>query len=104
MIDSRRDSSTTWRTSPEKLTASFRRRSQTGMTMWFDTMVDSAIAATITIDVAELNPPRKLRTASPSWPWLSGTVSTNRSGFAPTGNRSRPATAIGTMNRLIKPM
>ena len=31
-------------------------------------MVDSAIAATITIEVAELNPPRKDRIASPSAP------------------------------------
>lgn len=27
--------------------------------MWFDTIVDSAMAATITIDVAELNPPQE---------------------------------------------
>ena len=101
MIDSRRDSITTSRTSPDTLAPGPRVRSQSGMTMWFDTMVDTAIAATITIDVAELNPPRKDSTASASCPCDSGTVSTKRSGFAPAGSSSSPATAIGTMKRLM---
>ena len=71
------------------------------MTMLFDSMVDNAIAATITIEVAELKPPRKARTASWSWPWLSGRVSTNMSGLLPAGSRSSPTTAIGTIKRLM---
>jgi hypothetical protein len=64
-------------------------------------MVDSAIAATITIEVAELNPPRKDRIASPSRPSISGRVSTKRSGLAPAGMISSPTAAIGTTKRLI---
>ena len=33
------------------------------MTMWLETMVETAIAATITIDVAEEKPPRKASSA-----------------------------------------
>jgi hypothetical protein len=71
--------------------------------MWFDIIVASAIVATITIEAAEEKPPRKASTASPSRPWLSGTVSTNMSGFAPSGRSSSPVTAIGTTKRLISP-
>jgi len=35
-----------------------RELSQIGMTMWLDTIVESAIEATMTIDVAEENPPK----------------------------------------------
>ena len=69
--------------------------------MWFDTIVDSAMAATITIDVADENPPRNASIASPVRPSASGRVRTNRSGFAPMGSRSSPTTAMGTTNRLI---
>jgi hypothetical protein len=71
------------------------------MTKWLETIIESASVATITIDVAEENPPRKLRIANPSWPCDKGTVRTNKSGFAFAGKRSRPITAIGTTNRLI---
>ena len=71
------------------------------MTMWLLTIVDSASVATITIDVAEEKPPKKDSIASPFCPWLSGRLRTNRSGFAPSGIRSSPTTAIGTTKRLI---
>ena len=71
------------------------------MTIWFDTMVASAMDSTITIEVALEKPPRKASIASPPWPSDNGSVSTNMSGLAPMGSRSRPMTAIGTMNRLI---
>ncbi len=72
----RRDRISTCRTSPDTVAPPRRVRSQTGITTWFETIVDSAIAATITIEVAAENPPRKDSIASPSRPWLSGTVST----------------------------
>ena len=71
------------------------------MTIWLLTIVDSASVATITIDVAEEKPPRKANIARLFCPWLSGRLSTNRSGFDPSGSRSSPTTAIGTTNRLI---
>ena len=71
------------------------------MTIWFDTMVDSAIEATITIEVAEEKPPMNDNSASPFCPSASGRDSTNRSGFEPSGSRSSPVTAMGTTKRLI---
>ena len=59
------------------------------------------MAATITIDVAEENPPRKDSIARPSRPCDSGTVSTNWSGLDPGGISSSPMTAMGTTKRLI---
>ena len=75
--------------------------SHSGSTILFDTMVDSAIAATITIDVAEEKPPRNDSIASASRPSDRGRVSTNRSGFDPAGSARSPITAIGTTKRLI---
>ena len=43
-------------------------RTQIGITIWLETIVERAIAATITIDVAEENPPRKDNIARPSRP------------------------------------
>ena len=40
-----------------------RRRSASGITTWFETMVETAIEATITIEVADEKPPRKARSA-----------------------------------------
>ena len=100
-MDSRRDSRTTWRTSPDTIAPPACRDSQIGMTMWFDTMVESAMEATITMDVAEENPPRKDSSARPLRPSASGSDSTKRSGFSSAGIRSSPTTAIGTTNRLI---
>ena len=51
-------------------------RSHSGTMIWFDTIVDSASAATITIEVAAENPPRNTSNANPSCPRLSGTVRT----------------------------
>ncbi len=72
------------------------------MTMWFETIVDTAIAATMTIEVADENPPRNESIASPSRSNSSGRVSTNRSGFAPEGITLSPIAAIGSTNRLIR--
>jgi hypothetical protein len=43
----------------------------------------------------------KLKSASPSCPAASGSVSTNMSGLAPAGIEVRPKSAIGSVNRLI---
>ena len=72
------------------------------MTMWFDTIVESAIAAIMTIDVAEEKPPRKANSASAFCPSAKGTVRTNRSGLEPSGKIDCPAIAMGSTNRLIK--
>ena len=39
------------------------KRSASGMTTWFEIIVDSAIEATITIEVADEKPPRKASSA-----------------------------------------
>ena len=62
----RRARISTLRTSPLSLTLVPMKVSQTGMTMWFETMVASAIVATITIEVADENPPRKASIANAS--------------------------------------
>ena len=72
------------------------------MTIWFDTIVASAIAATITIAVADENPPRKASIASQPRSSDSGRLSTKRSGLEPSGSSSSPTTAIGTTKRLIR--
>jgi len=100
-MDSRRDISTMARTSPCTVAPSGRSPSHRGSTTWFDTIVDSAMVATITMDVADENPPRNASTASQSCPSAMGTVTTNRSGFALAGRRSSPTTAMGTTNRLM---
>jgi hypothetical protein len=64
-------------------------------------MVDTAIEATITIEVAEENPPRNAKIAKDSAPLKSGTLKTKRSGFAVAGNKSRPITAIGIIKSEI---
>ncbi len=76
-------------------------RSRIGRTMLFDTMVERAIAATITMEVADENPPRNEAIASPSCPSASGSVRTKRSGFEPGGSTASPTTAIGTTKRLM---
>ena len=65
------------------------------MTMWFETMVESAMAATITMEVAAEKPPRKAMSASSFEPAASGTVRTKRSGSSP-GRIARPPIAIGS--------
>ena len=48
-----------WRIASAPAWGSSERRSASGMTMWFEIMVDSAIEETMTIEVAEEKPPRK---------------------------------------------
>ena len=48
---------------------------------------DSAIAATISSEVAEEKPPRNDSTASPCWPCCSGTVRTNYRALAERGEK-----------------
>ena len=60
-------------------------RSMKGMTMWLDTMIESAMDSTMIIEVAEEKPPMKANSASSSWPAASGRVSTNMSGLDPAG-------------------
>ena len=64
-------------------------------------MVDSAMALTTTIDMAEENPPRKTNPASASCPCDRGRASTCRSGFEPWGSRSWPTTAMGRTRKVI---
>ena len=66
------------------------KRSITGTTMWFETMIDNAIDSRMIIDVAEEKPPMKANRASPSWPAASGSVSVNISGLEPAGMVVRP--------------
>ena len=72
------------------------------MMMWFESIVDSAMQAMITIDVADEKPPRKASRAMDSWPVAIGSVSTNMSGSEPAGSRCRPPIAIGSTNRLSR--
>ena len=98
----RREINRTPRTSPETTAPPWFELSQIGITTWFETIVANASAATITIDVAEENPPKNASVASPSRPDAKGSVRTKRSGFDPSGSRANPATAIGTTKRLMK--
>ena len=71
-------------------------RSSTGMTRSLHTIVDSAIASTTTIAVADDRPPMKASMASACWPCDMGTVRTKKSESAPCGSSVRPAAAIGS--------
>ena len=65
-------------------------------------MIDSATNSTITIAVAADRPPTKAAMVSTFEPLCSGSASTNMSlSTSPGANVSRPASAIGTTNRLI---
>ena len=75
-------------------------RSTSGSRMWLEIMIDSAIAATMIIEVALEKPPMKANSARPDWPPAIGMVSTNMSGLEPAGSAVRPYSAIGTVNRL----
>ena len=52
------------------------KRRASGMTIWFEIMVDSAIDETMTMDVAEEKPPRKASSAMTSCSAPSGKVRT----------------------------
>ena len=56
------------------------------------------MALMMTIDVAELSPPRNTSSASPSAPCDKGRCRTYRSGEASGGSISRPITAMGSTN------
>ncbi len=79
-----------------------RRLSAKGITMSFDTMMASATVSTITIAVAADRPPMKAISAIALEWAASGSATTNMSpSMRPAGNVIRPASAIGTTNRLI---
>ena len=66
------------------------------------TIVETAIASTITMPVAADRPPMKANSASAGWPRASGSDSTKVSAsHAPGPKCSRPPKAIGSTNRLI---
>ena len=97
----RREANSRVRKSPLTSRRAASRRSAIGMTIWFETMVETAIAATITIDVADENPPRKARNTSSWRSSARGSVSTNKSGLAPSGITFSPTMAIGKMKMVI---
>ncbi|MCY1374634.1 hypothetical protein D9M69_619870 [compost metagenome] len=80
-----------------------RMRSSSGMTRSLHTMVETAIASTITIPVAADKPPTKANRASAWWPCDSGSDSTKVSGFICPGPKcSSPPMAMGSTNRLMR--
>ena len=79
-----------------------RRFRKNGTTRSFDTMIASATNSTITIAVAADRPPMKAAMVNNDALAESGSASTNMSlSTWPAGKVSRPASAIGTTNRLI---
>ena len=101
-IASRRAVSSSEPTSPRPLISTARRCSTSGMTMSFDTMIDNATDSTITMAVAADRPPIKAAMVRMLEPVCSGSASTNMSlSTLSAGNISRPASAIGTTNKLI---
>ena len=101
-IDSRRTLSSSEPTFSRPLSSAPRRCSTSGMMRSFDTMIESATDSTITMAVAADSPPTKAAMVRMLEPACSGSASTNMSlSTVPAGNVSRPASAIGTTNRLI---
>ena len=98
----RRLRSSSRRTSPLAPWATHGRRSATGTMTWFETMVESAIEATMTIEVAAEKPPRKVSSAISGRFAHIGKVSMNMSGFAPAGSQASPPMAIGSTNSVIR--
>ena len=89
-------------TSSRPVISASRRCSTSGMTMSFETMMASATDSTITIAVAAERPPTKAAIVNSSEFATSGKASTNMSlSTCPAVNVSRPASAIGTTNRLM---
>ena len=65
-------------------------------------MIATATDSTITIAVAADSPPRKAASATSPPPPASGSAKTVMSrSIAPGGKMARPASAIGTTNRLM---
>ena len=80
-------------------------RSNNGITRSLQTIVDTAIASTITMPVAADRPPMKATSASSGWSSATGSDSTKLSAFTLPGPKcSSPATAIGSTNTLISSM
>ena len=78
------------------------RRSSSGITRSLQTIVDTAIASTMTIPVAAESPPTKATSASTGWPAASGSDNTKVSGLTVLPAKySRPPSAIGSTNTLI---
>ena len=89
-------------TSAFPVTKADRRLRKNGITRSFDTMIASATDSTITMAVAADNPPMKAAMVKNDAFTDSGNASTNMSLSMPLdGKVSRPASAIGTTNRLI---
>ena len=89
--------------SPASMRRRMRRaRSMSGMTRWFEIMIDSATQATITIAVAADRPPIITNTASVVAPDSSGSASTVMSrSITPSGKVRRPAMASGMTKMLM---
>ena len=92
--------------SPDRSPRSVRRsqvmRSSTGITRSLHTMVESAIAATMTMPLAADRPPMKTKSASASWRSAMGRVSTKVSASTvPSGKCNRPPMAIGRTKMLM---
>jgi hypothetical protein len=80
----------------------WRARSSSGITRSLQTIVETAIASTMTMPVAADSPPMKASSASQPGPGASGRLSTKVSGSAPPLPKcSSPPSAIGSTNRLI---
>ncbi len=79
-----------------------RMRSSNGITRSLHTMVDTAMASTITMPVAAERPPTNANKANAPCPCDSGNDSTKVSGSMRPGPKcSRPPSAMGNTNRLI---
>ncbi|MCY1379825.1 hypothetical protein D9M69_675810 [compost metagenome] len=77
-------------------------RSRMGMTRSLQTMVETAMASTITMPVAAERPPTKAASANPPWPCDRGSERMKVSGSMRPGPKcSRPPMAMGSTNRLI---
>ena len=79
-------------------------RRATGTTMWFETMIESAIEETMIIEVALENPPMKAKSERICWLAERGRVSTNISGSAPEVISALPMMAMGTVKMLMPSM
>ena len=92
-------------TSPERSTPwTASSLSASGATMWFEIMVESAMVETMTMEVAALRPPMKMKVASASRPKWSGRSSMKRSGFDPSGSAAPPTAAKGSTKSDISSM
>jgi len=77
-------------------------RNSSGMIRSLQTMVETAVASTITIPVAAESPPTKAASARTVWPSASGSDNTKFSGSMRPGPKySKSANAIGSTNRMI---